>query len=80
MEDKTPELDVNQLAEARWLTKLLLEKAASLGITVVPHHQASGGKVIVWGVDRSQPTSPGRIVFPERQVELHEQGNALPQD
>jgi hypothetical protein len=66
MEDKTPELDVNQLTEVRRLTKLLLEKAASLGITVVPHHQVSGGKVIVWGVDQSQPvTSPGHIVFPE---------------
>ena len=56
----------HELAELRRLTKLLLEKAASLGITVVPRHQVSGGRVNVWGVDESQPvTSPGHIVFPQ---------------
>jgi len=65
MEDEK-ELSPEQLAELRRLTKLLLEKAASLGITVVPRHQVSGGRVNVWGVDESQPvTSPGHIVFPE---------------
>lgn len=65
MEDEK-DLSPEQLAELRRLTKLLLEKAASLGITVVPHHQVSGGRVNVWGVDQSQPiTSPGHIVFPE---------------
>lgn len=60
------ELTPEQLTEVRRLTKLLLEKAARLGITLVPHHQVSGGKVNVWGADQSQPvTSPGRIVFPE---------------
>jgi hypothetical protein len=65
MEDEK-QLSPEQLAELRRLTKLLLEKAASLGITVVPHHQISGGRVNVWGVDESEPvTSPGHIVFPQ---------------
>jgi hypothetical protein len=65
MEDDK-DLSLEQLAELRRLTKLLLEKAASLGITVVPHHQVSGGRVNVWGVDQGQPvTSPEHIVLPE---------------
>jgi hypothetical protein len=65
MEDEK-DLSPEQLAELRRLTKLLLEKAASLGIIVIPHHQVSGGKVHVWGVDQSQPvTSPRHLVFPE---------------
>jgi hypothetical protein len=42
--DDEKDLSPEQLAELQRLTKLLLEKAASLGIIALPHHQVSGGR------------------------------------